>query len=346
MPKTLFDTGKLVAADEIILCSGLPYDRSVLLSEKERQTLLSRSRLQRKVFVICLLGILVCIVLPIILWLVLNASLTDTTSVNDIVAIVTVTSLIFGIPVFAYLSDRALKRYRVLNGTLFANHVRRFVGVIDKEDWTNGTYDVLKRTGHLREGEGRKTEVDLHAADDILFKINDNEVERWTFVELTKATAPPDSPARFKAPIDWVDPERKDDILRRRLTASERDEIYNYAKKIRRRRWWQLLIVAWLAAAVIRPVGIKIFELEFPAMFAIWAATTIPICAFLFYRQTHEAELYDEDRSDGWAVSLEPNQISTITDGEKHLTQAVEILPFSGATWTIGGKPAGWRKHS
>lgn len=137
----------------------------------------------------------------------------------------------------------------------------------------------------------------------------------------------------------------EDNILRRRLTPGECDEILGYSRKMRRRRWLQILPIAWLAAGLTRLLNMIIFELEFAASFTLWAAVTIITCATLFYRWTSSAELYDQDCEDGWAIILEPTQLSTITSDERTLTQPVEILPISGVIWTIGGNPAGWRRR-
>lgn len=344
--KSLFNIEKHDAKAVIRLCAGLPYDRGIPLSLDEKETLFVGSLRERGALIFWLLGIPVCLGVPMMLSVILNLTAADTGMVNDIVAVTALVLLVIGIPASLYFADRALRRFRVLNRTLAANHLRRFAGNISSEDWTNTAYAVMKRSGYLNEHENRETHIDLHAVDDIVFKIDNDKVERWISVELTEAARPPDSPARFKAPLEWTDFEKEDDILRRRLTGSESDEIRGYARKMRRRRWWQMLIVAWVAAILSRLIGIKIFELEFAAIFAIWAGVTIIPSALLFYRWTLDAELYDEDREGGWAIMLEPTQLSPISHGEKTLTQAVEVLPISGVVWTIGGNPAGWRRHS
>lgn len=46
----------------------------------------------------------------------------------------------------------------------------------------------------------------------------------------------------------------------------------------------------------------------------------------------------------GWAVILEPEQISMLRKDESDLTKILEVLPISETVWTIGEKPAGWRR--
>lgn len=331
--------------DEVVLCAGLHYEGTRPLSNEERQSLLGRLKSQRTIMALWLLGIPLSVAVPFILWTVLNLVSTQPSPVEDIVTIAAILSIIIGIPASIYFADIAFKRSRVLDRTLSADHVRRFEGELNDEDWANNDAQLtLRRAASVKSQEDRALSIDLHAADDVLFKIDASEMERWIAVELTRAIRPPDAPARFKAPIEWVDPEREDDIARRRLTTGELNEILGYARQIRRRRWWQTIAVAWLVALLGRIVGAKIFEWEFPGIFLLCVGAIVVVCGSVFYYWTANAERYDQDREDGWALILEPTQVASLSDGERILTQPVEILPVSGLTWTIGGNPAGWRR--
>ena len=346
LPETFSEMEKSNLEDEVVLCAGLQYEGTRPLSADERGALRHRQRSQRRILILWLFGIPVSVAVPFILWNLLNAAFTESPATEDIVLIVAIFSIVIGIPISIYFADIALKRYRVLKRTLSENHARRFKGKLNDEDWTNrNTEFVLRRAAGFEDPDDRELSIDLHAVDDVLFKINDSETDRWIALELTRGIRPPDAPARFKAPIQWVDPEREDDILRRRLTTGELDEILGYANQLRRRRWWQTFLIAWAVAGFSRVVAIKIFELELPAIFLLCTGAIVAICGSVFYYWTSKAERYDQDREDGWAIILEPAQVSTLGDGESVPRQSIEVLPKSGAAWTIGGNPAGWRSR-
>jgi hypothetical protein len=132
----------------------------------------------------------------------------------------------------------------------------------------------------------------------------------------------------------------EDELERRRLTPGEREEILQYARHVRRRRWLQALAAGWFLAVVT-----NLLDSRLPGRvgFAVWAAVSLLACAVLFYRQTRRARLYEQDAGQGWALVIKPEQASVISRGEHSLTDAMEVLPVSGAAWVIGGKPAGWR---
>jgi hypothetical protein len=70
----------------------------------------------------------------------------------------------------------------------------------------------------------------------VIYQVDGVKPEGWIAIELTRAASPPDSPARFIAPEEWQIPEAEDKVERRRLTPSEREEIFQYAGHIRRLR--------------------------------------------------------------------------------------------------------------
>jgi hypothetical protein len=331
--------------DEVVLCAGLPSEGERPISKDERDYILGRRRNQRTIMALWLLGIPLWLAMPFIFGVILNLTFGEADLIEDIVFVLAILSIVIGIPASIYFADLALKRYRVLRRTLSAHYLRRFEGTLDDQDWTSSTHSTLRRAVGAKDHDTLQLGVDLHAADDVLFKIDDRNVDRWIAVELTRAARPPDSPARFRAPIEWSDPEREDGIVRRRLTTGEIDEISGYARLVRRRRWWQLVAVAWLMGALSRLVGLKIFELESAEIFLLWVGTTAVVGGGLFYHWTSAAELYDQDRMDGWVLILEPSQASTLIDGERNLTHSLEVLPMSGVTWSIGGTPASWRKR-
>jgi hypothetical protein len=295
--------------------------------------------------VLWFLGIPVCTAIPFILWTILSSTALDAGLVEDIVFVSTVLSLFAGIPTAILFASVAFERSRILKRTWKAGHIRRFAGTLSSEDWTNNTDAILRKAARVEIGSQVDMVADLHASDDVLYRIGDRETKQWIPLELTRGTRPPVAAARFKAPIEWLDPDREDEILRRRLTAGELDEILGYANRVRRARWWLALGLAWIVLSLSRLAGMEIFELGLPVIYAVCVGATIIGLVYIFYYSTSKAKLYERDWEDGWAIILEPPQVSTLTDGEMSMSEAIEVLPISGATWTIGGKPAGWRKR-
>ncbi len=335
---------KDVAEDELVLCAGLPLTGARPLTQQEQNLLRHRARRLLISIILWFAAIPTCFAFVALLWFGMSFILNDSDLLDNIVTVFAIVAVALGIPFSLFFADLALKRYRVLKQTLSFGTIRCFEGKLTDEDWTDKAHDVLRRSGLISDIPCI-SRIELHAASDVIYQVDGVKPEGWIAIELTRAASPPDSPARFIAPEEWQIPEAEDKVERRRLTPSEREEIFQYAGHIRRRRWLQVLATAWFLAVVMNLLTSKLLELGTSMKVTVWAIVSLTVCAILFYKQTLTAKLYDQDSDHGWALVMESKQASVISKGKHDLTGLIEVLPVSGALWMIGEKPAGWRRR-
>lgn len=330
---------------DIILCAGLPFTGFRTLNKDEQNHLQSSARRQFITIILWFALIPIWFGAPVLLLIVLSLIINDTYLLEGIIATVAIVSVVFGTAFSLFRADLAWRRYRVLKRTVSIGNVRCFEGKITDEDWTSDAYEVLMRAGLLDENIQGESKIELHAVNDVVYQVQGVKPQKWLAIELTRAASPPNSPARFIAPDEWLIPEIEGEVLRRRLTPGERDEVLQYARDIQKRFWLLVLALAWFLAVTVNALVTKLLLLERQTGIAIWAAATVIISALLYYRQKQEADLYKQDSDYGWTVIIAAKKSLPPKEDVHDLTAELEVLPISGTVWMINRKPAGWRKR-
>jgi len=280
------------------------------------------------------------LVLPLSFGICLRVAIGNTEQFGVLLAILGILALFVALPVGLLRARDLARRGRVVKRAAVAGSVRCFAGICTDDDWTDLTLQVMKRTGLAQ--IGRLNRLELFPGSAVIYKLNDSEPKAWLAVGLTTAAAVPVSPARFEMPSDWERESEKVEITRRRLTDEERGELNGYSARLRKSRWmyvvpaffvWRLASVFTfrLASADVRTgVGIVLGVAAF---------------AFLFQRATRQAGRWDLDAECGWLAAIDPAENQQLDASHPDTPPPMEILPLSGAAWTIRSKPAGWRRH-
>lgn len=332
-----------------MFCVGLPHVGVRSLSDAEELAFADDERRLQRTIILCFTAIGLCVTLPVILWIVLTLVFDDLVR-NDIVAIFGLVLLVVGIPLFAFLADKAFTRRKVVRLTLLSGTVRCFGGRLDALGLANDGYEILKNTDLISENPAAVLRVELHGVSDVVYRINGIQPKKWFIISLTRAARAPDSPARFSIPKEWEVSEEvdggtllRDDVKRRRLTEDERKEILQYARRTRKWRWLQMFLIGWFLASVMN-VSARLLELAFPFAIAAWVILFAVLRGVWFYKQTARAETFVQDSQLGWTLIIRPWESKVSHQAEDGQRDEVEILPISGMLWMADDKPAGWRR--
>lgn len=328
--------------ESVIYCAGLSFVGSRELTDTERGKLRRRSN---RLLVDCIAWLVVVpFVVPVSLGICLRVVVRSTDDFAAALAVLGIATLFIGLPVGFLRTRDIARRHRMLKRTIEIGSIRCFEGQFNDEDWTDLTRQTLKRTGcaHL-DGLNR---LELLASSDVIYRLNKTEPGKWYTVELTAAAAAPASPARFAMPRDWESASEGIEMTRRRLTEEERRELSSYARRARKNRWIYAVPVFFFAR-IIAVFGSKLASSQVRTGVAI----TLGVAAFgyLFFRSTREASRWESDAEYGWLGVVQPAE-DAAEGHDPHPADAkipppMEVLPGSGALWTIRNKPAGWRRH-
>jgi len=165
----------------------------------------------------------------------------------------------------------------------------------------------------------------------------------------TVDTAAPPPSARIAA--EWVEPTliEGDTIYlgERQLTAAELREIRRY----RRRLIWEPLRIAlpltlWFGTVLALCLSSGRYPTRINLVFFILLGIVTVIQNVLLVARVGEARLYGADARAGRVRIIRfPLSGDEAARGGGRLSQAIEALPVSGATWTVDGAPALWREY-
>jgi hypothetical protein len=324
--------------ESVIYCAGLSFVGSRELADTEHGQL---SRRCNRLLIDCFAWLVVVpFLVPVSLGICLRVFVRSMDAFGAALAVLGILTLFIGLPVGLLRARDIARRRRMLKRTIEIGSVRCFEGQFNDDDWTDLTRQAVKRTG-LAHWDGLNR-LELLASSDVLYRLNKSEPRKWTPVELTAAAPAPVSPARFAMPRDWEGASESIEMTRRRLTEEERRELSSYARRVRKNRWIYAVPVFFFAR-IIAVFSSKLASSEVRTGVAI----TLGVAAFgyLFFRSTREASRWEFDAQYGWLGVVQPAEDHDLHTADAKIRPPMEVLPGSGAVWTIGNKPAGWRRH-
>jgi hypothetical protein len=124
------------------------------------------------------------------------------------------------------------------------------------------------------------------------------------------------------------------DVVRRALSSAERDEIAGHARRLGRLPAVLVVFTASFLVLSARELrGVHPAEPGSGVLVAVWASF-LAYAWWRFFRALALARKLRDDVSNGWALRA--------TAGGP---AGNEVLPVSGAAWTVQGAPAPWRTH-
>ncbi len=314
--------------------------RNISPGEKESLSHESRSGLTYTVIWLTLAGL--SIVAPLSIVLGLSLIFTFSPSVEDVLAVLVIAVSLIGFTISLILADKAFRRYIISKRTLSQGQIRIFKGDLDNEDSTDQERERLLKSGVLYIGQTESITLELHAVDDVIFAKNGSRLRKRIAVELTTAASLPQNAAKYNLPSEWELPS-EDNLLRRRLTSNEKEELLDYARQIRKWRWLQIFLGVWFVGSLIRIIA-KLTGLETETAIQIWVVLAVAGSGLWYYWQGRKARIFDEEAELGWALVFNAEHAAAMAGTDRAFTGEVEVLPASGLIWGIKGKPAGWRR--
>ncbi|MCC6501507.1 MAG: hypothetical protein IT362_00040 [Deltaproteobacteria bacterium] len=250
-------------------------------------------------------------------------------------AIITIAMLFIGFPVLFSLANDYFKKAKKLKKDTRSGFIYRFEGVLDESE--NFLEELKSPPSELT----KKHTFEVFPNSGFIFSINGNLLKTRYEVEITEAASAPESPYIISLPRDvlQIDNEQNAELLRRRLTPDEIDELKNHAAqlcKLSKPAFVFMLFMTCLAfwGAVTSESVIK--------WFAEFKIQLIVLSSFLLYsiysyiRNFLYARKFKEDIKLGWVIISSRHE-------EPSNEEQQEILPVSSALWTEKGKPSNWR---
>ena len=326
-----------------VFCAGLPFVGLRDISPGEEEILKQESRSNSAYTVVWLVLAGLSIVAPLLIAVGLSLLFTFSSAAENVLVVLIVAVSLAGFTVTLILADKAFRRYRITKRTLSQGRLRIFQGSIDDEDPTDQERERLVEIGILEPHKTVPLTLELHALDDVIFTRNDSRPRKWIAVGLTTAAPIPRNAARFNVPSEWEIP-MDGSFERRRLTLSEKKELMDYARHIRRWRWLQIFLGVWFAGSLIRLIAM-LAGLETETTIQIWVVIAVAGSGLWYWWQDRKARIFDEDAELGWALAFDAEHSSSIVEIDRAFTGEVEVLPASGLIWGIKGKPAAWRRQ-
>jgi hypothetical protein len=275
--------------------------------------------------------------------------------------VVTILAAIIACAVAMLRGAEMLTRAGKLRKTRKCGFLRAYHG---PHDWYDPTDVALRNLGKARllysEVPGMAT-VELFPHVDEVFAVNGAVVKKILKVTLTTAAARPTDAVVLDIPKAWLTQETEWQLERRRPSDEERKELAQYAKLPL--RYW----VRTIAFGILMIPGFG-YLLAYIAYFlsqnwypghahapdpldaALRAALLAPVIAVVvtgngIRRNVRVARLVRQDVEFGWIFMISPPAGDNAQDDRGPINM-VERLPISNLIWTIGGKPAGWRRYS
>jgi hypothetical protein len=243
---------------------------------------------------------------------------------------------VFVFPAILFLPSLSLlKRGGRLRKVARAGYLRCFRGRIGPCDIGDPAVRALKKAKLLK-GIDMESEVSLELLpeDDLLYAVNGRTVRAHFPIHVTRATPPPADAVVLGVPEAWFGPEAAAHLERRRLSEAEIDELLAYITRGRKLWTRTILLGVWsgfVAASILDHTRVE------PRV-GIAASLIMGGVTMAWYQRRvyKHRRVLRGDASVGWAIIHSPK--------EGVEAPVLEILPVSRIVWTVGGKPAGWRK--
>jgi len=163
-------------------------------------------------------------------------------------------------------------------------------------------------------------------------------------VNIYEAVGPPESPAQYALPSELAlkvpgELQQRATVERRRLTNAELDELGHHVKRLRRPPGSLVVLSIWFAMGLTAAVfsyqdgDFATWEGQYLLVFlGVGAAALWQVSRYI--RTLLACGKIAKDRASGWVVVLEPKNADRARQ---------EVLPGSGAVWSVDGKPSPWR---
>jgi hypothetical protein len=177
-------------------------------------------------------------------------------------------------------------------------------------------------------GEGGRSLAVLPASERVVAR-DGRSADLGAFAPVGAAAIPPGAaPTYALAAEDDAREIVASGLVRRPLSAEERDEIRVHARQLRRVPWTFWLVAAWWGLGAVQ--WTRGADRRSPLVFVLTA--TLALGLWRLHRARALAARLEADAEEGWAIRA----TAGATSGD-------EGLPGSRAAWTSRGAPARWR---
>jgi len=224
-------------------------------------------------------------------------------------------------------------------------HVRRFSGTIRCNDPTDLSVQRLVRARLATPDCEEHYDIELLPLADMLYSVNGTRLRKRIRVYPTAVVVTPRDTIELAVPPDWHAPNLPFVPKRRRQSHEETEQILRYVRRIRRLIWLPPLVFVYIWALVTGDVLYEYVGLSRGTCITIFVAGAVGLVGFFLSRAWRHGSRMRADAEFGWIIIVPPHKYTDKTGAEHVQEETVEILPASGALWTIDGRPAGWRHN-
>jgi hypothetical protein len=324
---------------EEVFCAGLPYVGNRRLEPDECLSLARRQRWLR------LKGLFSSALSPIcfisgLMFIVVNLdSAPPTGGVSN--SLVAVGSLAVLAPTaIVYLIGReARSRAQGYRRARIFGYVRRFAGTAHMDDPTDRCLLALVRAKLIQPDSREHCELELLPLSNVVYSVNRVPIRKYVRLEVRTAAARPQDAVEFAVPSEWLPGEVPFEPQRRRQSRQETAEILRYWRSIKRKVWLSPLYFTLVCYCLYQLVRVA-----YPTAPVLLSAAAISLAGFLLFRNWQQARHVKADADLGWVMVVPPHTSTDKNGTDKEEERTLEVLPRSGAIWTIDGRPAGWRR--
>lgn len=334
---------QLEKKSEGTFCAGLPYVGTRPLEPAETQTLARRARWLSDVGFVLLALSPILFVSALVFGVILLEKVPRLESGPAPVSCLCFFGLLAPVAAAFLVGYDARSKARYYREARAFRCVRRFAGTMS-EDPTDRSQRVLVRARLIRRGSEEHCQIELFPSNDVVYSVNGVPVRKRIRVEITAAAARPEDVAEYSLPVDWQSDDLPFEPQRRRQSADETAEILHYAHRVRRWIWIPTLFFVYLWALVVGDFLYETVKLSSSLCWALFFAGAIALSWFLLSGAWRQALKYKADADLGWVIVVPPHKHTEKDGTEKTKKETIEVLPVSGALWTIEHKPAGWRR--
>jgi hypothetical protein len=334
---------QLEKKSEGTFCAGLPYVGTRPLKAAETQTLARRARWLSDVGVVLLALSPILFVSALVFGVILLEKVPRFESGPAPFSVLCFFGLIAPVAAAFLVGYDARSKARYYGEARAFRCVRCFAGTMS-EDPTDHSQRVLVRAGLIQPDSKEHCQIELFPSNDVVYSVNGVRVRKLIRVDVTTAAARPEDVAEYAVPVDWQSDDLPFEPQRRRQSADETDEIIYYARRVRRRMWISPLLFVYLWALVVGDFLYETVKLSSSLCWAIFFAGAIALFGLLLSGPWRHTRQCKTDAGLGWVIIVPPHKHTERDGTEKTQKETIEVLPVSGAVWTIDGRPAGWRR--
>jgi len=311
--------------------AGLRVTRSRSLSTDELEEIAQRRRRMRTTALAWLLGSPVIMVLGVVGILIALDPRESTLDATRVIVLALVFA--FPIPIGFAIANEYRKRAGVLGRQAHDTTVLVCEG--PRTDLLLTPIARMKLRGYLEDTPGVVLEV--LSQSNLVWSINGEPLETWIIVPRGHTVEPPDRArlaARYVRPVETEHGTFR--LHQRRLSIEECSELRGYLPRLRSPRVIFALCLNVFAAAhvidYIRHPGGTPWDGIFVVTVVIWSDVQLARLARLWLKMSRDVR----------EESVVIYQSNPAADAS--IETVTEFLPRSGMAWTIGGRPAPWRR--